>query len=480
MAVVSDAEFIGDEGALHADRLRTVLSPQLTMVADAWSQVGVALTVFAAELEDCQGELGRLAALAAADQAVLDQGPWMTTQRTRPASDRTPEPALMEAQRGLEALQERAIAVRWRHDQAQRACCRVIDRAASLAPAPGPGTSTGAARPAVAAGAEPSRLTMLAAGLKIAAGTSTGYADRLGSALRGGHTFASIPSDGPSGGGSAGADPVDPIAGSPADLHRRIVAACSYEQGTTAFGNTDPDIEMYCTAIADSAVADPAIMTQVLEKWPMAGYPASPLPGGWAAIGEGFAMAGSLFADLAGVGDCFGGPVDDCIAGVAMMLVPGGRVAKVSKEAIEASKAASRAAREARLKAAADARAAAKAAKGTSHRLAVGYQREVRVAELTHGRVMSTEPGRPGTLIKGKSGRETDVDVIGGDGSYIAVGGPAKARSLKDTIENLEVLKEVADEAGVPARAYFEKGSPQILLDEAAKVLGADHVHVFS
>jgi len=73
----------------------------------------------------------------------------------------------------------------------------------------------------------------------------------------------------------------------------------------------------------------------------------------------------------------------------------------------------------------------------------------------------------------------TDVDVIGGDGSYIAVGGPAKARNLAKLGQKCQILKYAAELKGVPARAYFEEGTPDGALKVARKILGDDNVHVF-
>ncbi|MBP2328123.1 hypothetical protein JOF56_008508 [Kibdelosporangium banguiense] len=69
--------------------------------------------------------------------------------------------------------------------------------------------------------------------------------------------------------------------------------------------------------------------------------------------------------------------------------------------------------------------------------------------------------------------------MIGGDGGYVAVGGPAKAADLGALGNRLRGLKHAADEAGVPARAYFEEGTPQSAIDLARKWLGPDNVRTF-
>jgi len=44
---------------------------------------------------------------------------------------------------------------------------------------------------------------------------------------------------------------------------------------------------------------------------------------------------------------------------------------------------------------------------------------------------------------------------------------------------HLKVLKTAADQAGVKAVAYFEKGTPESALKVARKWLGAENVHIF-
>jgi hypothetical protein len=109
----------------------------------------------------------------------------------------------------------------------------------------------------------------------------------------------------------------------------------------------------------------------------------------------------------------------------------------------------------------------------------LGGARETRVAELTGGRVPSGAPGKPGLLIKQPNVGTTDVDVIGGDGTYIAVGGKAKAKDLAKLGQKLNILKWGAGEQGVGAKAYFQEGTPESALNVARKVLGGDNVHVF-
>lgn len=110
---------------------------------------------------------------------------------------------------------------------------------------------------------------------------------------------------------------------------------------------------------------------------------------------------------------------------------------------------------------------------------AVGAAREERVAELTNGRIPSGAPGKMGMKITQPGVGSSDVDVIGSDGSYIQVGGPAKAKNLAKLGQKLHILKWAAGNDGVGAQAYFEEGTPESALNLARKILGAENVHVF-
>jgi hypothetical protein len=109
----------------------------------------------------------------------------------------------------------------------------------------------------------------------------------------------------------------------------------------------------------------------------------------------------------------------------------------------------------------------------------VGASRETKVAEITGGRIPSGEPGKPGMKITQPGVGSSDVDVIGRNGEYIAVGGPAKARNLSKLGQKLHILKYAAGEAKVPAQAYFEEGTPQPALDLANRILGSENVFTF-
>src|SRR5207302_10152332 len=110
----------------------------------------------------------------------------------------------------------------------------------------------------------------------------------------------------------------------------------------------------------------------------------------------------------------------------------------------------------------------------------VGAARELEVAELTDGTIPSGAPGTPGRLVTRPGVGKTDIDVIGGDGSYIQVGGPAKAFKPADFGRHLSILKWKAQQDGVGAQAWFEEGTPENVLKIARRMLGPENVHIFT
>jgi hypothetical protein len=110
----------------------------------------------------------------------------------------------------------------------------------------------------------------------------------------------------------------------------------------------------------------------------------------------------------------------------------------------------------------------------------VGAARELKVAELTDGTVPSGAPGQPGRLIVRPGVGKTDIDVIGGDGSYIQVGGPAKAINAAKFGQKVSILKWKAGQDGVGAQVYLEEGTPDNILAIARRILGPDNVHTFT
>lgn len=109
----------------------------------------------------------------------------------------------------------------------------------------------------------------------------------------------------------------------------------------------------------------------------------------------------------------------------------------------------------------------------------LGGEREKRVADLTGGTIPSGQPGKPGLKIIKPNVGSSDVDVIGRNGEYIAVGGAKKAKDVNQLKVKLGILKYAADQKGVGAQAYFEEGTPDAALDAARQVLGNDNVFIF-
>ncbi|HEY6795883.1 MAG TPA: RHS repeat-associated core domain-containing protein [Kineosporiaceae bacterium] len=107
----------------------------------------------------------------------------------------------------------------------------------------------------------------------------------------------------------------------------------------------------------------------------------------------------------------------------------------------------------------------------------LGLVREVHVAKLTGGSALTLATGRGVKVVQPARG-STDIDVVAGNGDFIAVGGPKKTPQVVGS--KLRILKYAADEAGVGAQAWFELGTSEQTLDKAREILGAGNVHVFS
>jgi hypothetical protein len=107
----------------------------------------------------------------------------------------------------------------------------------------------------------------------------------------------------------------------------------------------------------------------------------------------------------------------------------------------------------------------------------VGLSRELRVAEEVGGRV--TQVGKRDLKFRTPSGEGVTIDVLGPNQELIVVGGPAKAIKLSDLGGNLKRLKELASAHGVKALAYFEEGTPDVVIEIAIKWLGKENVHTF-
>ncbi|WP_230941382.1 beta strand repeat-containing protein [Burkholderia diffusa] len=110
-------------------------------------------------------------------------------------------------------------------------------------------------------------------------------------------------------------------------------------------------------------------------------------------------------------------------------------------------------------------------ASGDAARLA-GQNRETSVAKIVNGSVSGEKVAVPGL-------GSTDIDVVGGNGNLIAVGGPAKANNLGKLGQELRIYQTIANQRGVSAEAYFAEGTPQSAINLATKILGADNVKIF-
>jgi hypothetical protein len=74
------------------------------------------------------------------------------------------------------------------------------------------------------------------------------------------------------------------------------------------------------------------------------------------------------------------------------------------------------------------------------------------------------------------------VDVIGPQGQFIWVGGPAKANAVtftEKTVPQLSLLKEYAEYYNTQGIAYFEQNTPPWLVKFAEDVLGTGNVKTF-
>ncbi|WP_156429743.1 VENN motif pre-toxin domain-containing protein [Burkholderia sp. FL-7-2-10-S1-D7] len=108
---------------------------------------------------------------------------------------------------------------------------------------------------------------------------------------------------------------------------------------------------------------------------------------------------------------------------------------------------------------------------GDAARLA-GQNRETSVANIVNGSVSGEKVAVPGL-------GSTDIDVVGGNGNLIAVGGPAKANNLGKLGQELRIYQAIATQRGVSAEAYFAEGTPQSAINLATKILGVENVKIF-
>ena len=108
----------------------------------------------------------------------------------------------------------------------------------------------------------------------------------------------------------------------------------------------------------------------------------------------------------------------------------------------------------------------------------VGLAREERVAKIVGGKVAKGPDGQD-INIKVDGVGSTGLDVIGPNGEYIFVGGPAKAKDPAKFGHALNVSKAAADRDGVRAMYYLEDGTPTSAIDQAGRKLGVDNVFTF-
>ena len=107
----------------------------------------------------------------------------------------------------------------------------------------------------------------------------------------------------------------------------------------------------------------------------------------------------------------------------------------------------------------------------------LGIAREIEVAKILGGK--RARDGSRDLKVFTKSGNGIRIDVIGGQGELVLVGGPAKAGSLGELGDRMKTLKEAATDRGVTALAFFEEGTPQSAIDIARRWLGDANVQIF-
>jgi len=112
----------------------------------------------------------------------------------------------------------------------------------------------------------------------------------------------------------------------------------------------------------------------------------------------------------------------------------------------------------------------------------LGVAREIKVATLVGG-FKTVERGRPKVDLKvfnkNNPGDAIRIDVVGPNNQLILVGGAGKAGDLNKVESDSNTLKRIADSRGVQAQAYYANNTPQVVIDKAAAVLGANNVFTF-
>jgi hypothetical protein len=107
-----------------------------------------------------------------------------------------------------------------------------------------------------------------------------------------------------------------------------------------------------------------------------------------------------------------------------------------------------------------------------------GLSREERVAKIVGGKLAKGPNGQDIKVSVDGVG-STGLDVLGPNGEYIFVGGPAKAKNPAAFGQKLQISKAAADRDGVDALYYLEEGTPSSAIDQAKKWFGDGYVHSF-
>lgn len=341
VAATSAAEFLGDEGSRHADRLGAELAPQLGAMGGAWMLVAGALARYSVALEGFQVELRRLGGLAAEQNTRMALSLAGSGGRSPVAPVELPD------------THRRAQLVHGEHAAAQRLCCSAIARATAMAPASPAGV--GALRRSSAhsmvwssTARNVSVLASTAARLRVAAVSSTRVPFPIGptvrQALRGGSaTFEPEPDD--------DSDGVIPVQGSTEDLHRRLYAQCMMDQALAGIPDSfGLDASAACLGFADSAISDPQRLTQALEMYPSAAGAVLPPQPPWEAVWEGVTIFVKFGATMAGLDGCVRAEPKACGGELLSYLAFGalGRAASLAARAVKATASAEHAGAKAR------------------------------------------------------------------------------------------------------------------------------------
>jgi hypothetical protein len=108
----------------------------------------------------------------------------------------------------------------------------------------------------------------------------------------------------------------------------------------------------------------------------------------------------------------------------------------------------------------------------------LGLSREQYVARATGGQVARGPDGQDIKITMPNVG-SSGIDVIGPNGEYIFVGGPAKAKNPADFGKKLRISKYAADEAGVAAIYYLDETTPASAIAQAKRIFGENNVKIF-